>query len=326
MPTTAGEEELEAVGPAEQARVWRPPDLRHVLLMRWLSCPLGCSQGPQRSCAIDLKGQYVVGLVRAGSVQVRRENRRHMLRPGDLSLWEPGHWHVGSPLDGAVPKAWVLALEFPDLNDLVRDEEDSLPDLAFTDPVVRDSSLAARFAELHRVMEAPASTLERESLLAHLLHELAARVPTAGRRSSAPPTARHDPAVRRACERMLDDLTGTICLRELAEAAEVSQFRLVRLFQSAFGVPPHAFQVAQQIKRARQLLEHGYPPADAAVAVGFYDQSHLHRHFKRLTGMTPGQYAAAAANGLHPRSAGPARSAATPVAVTDAQAEAAETR
>jgi AraC-like DNA-binding protein len=32
-----------------------------------------------------------------------------------------------------------------------------------------------------------------------------------------------------------------------------------------------------------------------ALAVGFYDQSHLIKHFKRTYGITPGQYAAALA-------------------------------
>jgi transcriptional regulator GlxA family with amidase domain len=31
--------------------------------------------------------------------------------------------------------------------------------------------------------------------------------------------------------------------------------------------------------------------ADVAVAVGFHDQAHLHRHFTRMLGITPGRYA-----------------------------------
>ena len=36
--------------------------------------------------------------------------------------------------------------------------------------------------------------------------------------------------------------------------------------------------------------------AEVAAAVGFADQSHLTRHFKRLTGVTPGRFASVAAN------------------------------
>jgi AraC-like DNA-binding protein len=79
----------------------------------------------------------------------------------------------------------------------------------------------------------------------------------------------------------------------LAQAAETSKFRLVRLFRSALGAPPHALQVAQRVELARRLLERGVQPAQAAQESGFFDQSHLNRHFRRLTGMSPGRYVAA---------------------------------
>jgi AraC-like DNA-binding protein len=40
------------------------------------------------------------------------------------------------------------------------------------------------------------------------------------------------------------------------------------------------------------MIAAGTRPADAAAAVGFADQSHLNRHFKRILGITPGRYGA----------------------------------
>jgi transcriptional regulator GlxA family with amidase domain len=34
--------------------------------------------------------------------------------------------------------------------------------------------------------------------------------------------------------------------------------------------------------------------ADTAVAVGFHDQAHMSRHFRRILGVAPGTFAAAA--------------------------------
>jgi hypothetical protein len=56
------------------------------------------------------------------------------------------------------------------------------------------------------------------------------------------------------------------------------------------GLPPYAFQMAHRIRRARRLLEAGYPIASVAVRTGFADQSHLHRHFQRSLGVTPLAY------------------------------------
>ena len=44
---------------------------------------------------------------------------------------------------------------------------------------------------------------------------------------------------------------------------------------------------------AQALLARGLPQAEVAASVGLYDQSQLHRHFKRKFGITPGTYAQA---------------------------------
>jgi AraC-like DNA-binding protein len=70
----------------------------------------------------------------------------------------------------------------------------------------------------------------------------------------------------------------------------------VRRFKSEVGLPPHTYQIALRLQLARRLIERGTRPADAAAEAGFTDQSHLHRHFRRM-GMTPGAYAAAIERG-----------------------------
>jgi AraC-like DNA-binding protein len=92
---------------------------------------------------------------------------------------------------------------------------------------------------------------------------------------------------------MGEDLARNLTLAEVAAAAGVSRHRLTRLFRAAYGLPPHRFVLAQRIRAARRLLEGGAAPADVAAQTGFFDQSHLHRHFTRTLGMTPAAYAAA---------------------------------
>jgi AraC-like DNA-binding protein len=56
-------------------------------------------------------------------------------------------------------------------------------------------------------------------------------------------------------------------------------------------VSPHAYVIGRRIEAARRRLLRGDRPADVAVAVGFHDQAHLTRHFKRHTSVTPARYA-----------------------------------
>jgi AraC family transcriptional regulator len=87
-----------------------------------------------------------------------------------------------------------------------------------------------------------------------------------------------------------------LSLIEIARAAHVSPFHLARLFKRSLGVSPHQYLIQLRVNSARWLLSAGSGErslAEVASAVGFADQSHLTRHFKRATGVTPRQFARA---------------------------------
>lgn len=79
-------------------------------------------------------------------------------------------------------------------------------------------------------------------------------------------------------------------LAELAQQRDTNPYTLLRRFKEATGITPHAFRLNRRIDLAKELLQSGMEIADVALQCGFYDQSHLHRHFKALTAMTPRQY------------------------------------
>ena len=81
-------------------------------------------------------------------------------------------------------------------------------------------------------------------------------------------------------------------LATLAALAGMHEVSLVRAFRRAFGCPPHQLQIALRVRSARRLLDSGLSGAAVAAQVGFHDQSHLIRHFKRIVGISPGSYAA----------------------------------
>jgi AraC family transcriptional regulator len=81
-------------------------------------------------------------------------------------------------------------------------------------------------------------------------------------------------------------------LEELAQVAGLSPFHFARLFKRSFGVPPHEYQIQKRVEVARRIL-HTEAETDLttiAATLGFTDESHFRRHFKRIVGTTPGQY------------------------------------
>jgi AraC-like DNA-binding protein len=207
--------------------------------------------------------------------------------------WYPSAPQSGTSANGAPWAGRLLVIELPDLCAEVFDADTRGFDLVFPDVVIDNPHAAGRFSALHHDMTRPASTLERQSALTSFLDDLAAHSPAEDRRRIR--TARHDPAVRRALDHMRADITRNVSLDELATVAGLSKYQLVRRFKSAFGAPPHAYQISQRVALARRLLERGERLTDVANLAGFVDQSHLHRHFRPRLGMTPKQYALAAA-------------------------------
>jgi transcriptional regulator GlxA family with amidase domain len=56
------------------------------------------------------------------------------------------------------------------------------------------------------------------------------------------------------------------------------------------GMPPYAWLAQHRVHRARGLLDSGRKPAEVASMVGFADQAHLTRWFRRVLGVTPAAY------------------------------------
>jgi AraC-like DNA-binding protein len=99
------------------------------------------------------------------------------------------------------------------------------------------------------------------------------------------------PQVARRIREYINARTSeNITLEAMADLAGLSVFHFARAFRQSFGVPPHSYLLHRRIVRAQRLLQQTeLPVSEIAVSTGFSDQSHFARHFRRLTGMAPGQ-------------------------------------
>lgn len=103
-------------------------------------------------------------------------------------------------------------------------------------------------------------------------------------------TSRSTAAIERVRQHIEDNLGQPLMLAELAALAGLSMWRFATVFRQQVGVAPHRYICRLRVERAQALIRQGVPAATAASEAGFYDQSHLSRHFKSVCGMTPGQY------------------------------------
>jgi AraC-like DNA-binding protein len=159
---------------------------------------------------------------------------------------------------------------------------------ATDEPNLSDPLLWQRISQLHGVLAQPGESFESEARLALIVERVSEQL----RRTALPSVEPPPRGVADDLHDLLDDrLVSGLTLEEAAGLMQATPTSLVRSFTKRFGIPPHLYLTGRRVELARELLLAGMPAGAVAAEAGFYDQSHLNRHFKRMLGITPARYA-----------------------------------
>lgn len=158
------------------------------------------------------------------------------------------------------------------------------PYFAQADPLVYQIGLALK-AELGVTGERLYAESMANTLAIHLLHRYTNLQPVASLRGL--PHAKLQQAVDYIHAHLTDELSVNLIANDL----QLSPYHFSRCFKQSTGLSPHQYILQQRVERAKQHLRQGkLTLADIAQEVGFASQSHFNRHFKRIAGVTPGQF------------------------------------
>ncbi len=224
---------------------------------------------------------WAVLIVDDGAIRYDLDRRQCAAAGQTVTILPPGVTHDGRPAPGAGGfRKRELYLD------------DGFLPVALTGAAVdhtriSDPPLRAALSRLHDVLALDGESLDAEGRLALIGERIA------GHLASAPCPARQpEPGLAGRLRELLDEhLTGQVSLARAAVLLDRSVPHLVRSFSRRYGLSPYAYVVGRRIDTARRLLLEGARPAEVATAVGFYDQAHFTRHFKKHTSTTPASYA-----------------------------------
>jgi AraC-like DNA-binding protein len=163
----------------------------------------------------------------------------------------------------------------------------------FTRNTFADPDLIEAFLGLHLALEDGRDAFAERELLVGSFGTLFKRHGSGRGGIKAPPRDRI--LLAKAVERMRAEYATDLRLEELAASVGLTTFQLIGLFKRTTGLTPHAYLTQVRLSMACRHLRHSPVLAEVATAVGFYDQSALNKHFKRCYGITPLQFARAAA-------------------------------
>lgn len=269
-----------AVCGIEKIEYSRPSDLHGVEVMR-------VEQAARRWRVFHETYTVCTVLDAEGEAELVYRRKLYHCDAGEVLLMEPGELHANTKI---TPRGSFRALFLPP--SMV---ERAAAELAVGSSQLhwRDLSIAhpyvfRAFARLHASLEGPATSLERESRLAACLRLL---LNCCTQVADLRPEQAQYSRLQRCREFILEHYSRSLTLDELAAVSALSRYHLVRAFAKAFGLAPHGYQIHVRVQRARERLAAGMSAASVALETGFADQSHFCHHFRKLTGVTPTQYA-----------------------------------
>lgn len=236
---------------------------------------------------------FSFGVLEEGAQRWRSDRGQVQAFAGQVITANPGEVHDGIPLGGPTRRWRILSVDADVLSSLV--ERSGAP-AEIRQPVIDDPALFHALLRLFRRIEdwsacagkRGAEALACEEALVEAAVLLLARHGTVRVRTDAPP---HD--LRRLRERLADAPDDAPSLAEMAAMAGLSKYQVLRRFERAYGMPPHAWLVSRRAEYALRLIRDGETLVGAAAASGFADQSHMTRAFLRHYGFTPGAWRAA---------------------------------
>lgn len=228
--------------------------------------------------------EYTIGVCMGGYEVIDYRGGRIRTGAGTIVVLDPGEVHTGGPGNATDGYAYRALYAEPSL--LGEGTAGGAPH--FSEPLLDDPELAMALARAHAELSACPDPLEAESRLPWLLTALARRHSTARPVHDRVPGAAA--IARTVRDRLADELTAPPTLASLAADLGLSRYQLLRAFRTATGIPPYAWLAQYRVARARVLLEAGLRPAEVAGLVGFADQAHLTRWFRRVVGVTPAAY------------------------------------
>jgi len=264
----------------ETRKYWRHPCFPDLGLFK--------ARFTQHRYALHTHPTYVIALITGGCERIRI-GRHNVLAPaGTVAIVNPEEWHDG---ERGADEGWAYRTFYPSVRLMTTVAHELGKDRApvFPRALIEDSDLARALAAAHEGSTSEDATKAEASLLAALRRLIVRH----GDWSTRDEKIESSGSRRRFSlygELIESQLGSKLNLQRLADAARVTRFQVIRDFKKAIGLTPATYIRDRRSRRARFLIEQGQGLADAAIAAGFADQSHLSRTFRDTHGMTPGMF------------------------------------
>ena len=269
--------------PARSAQplFWRDPALPFLEIR-------SVQDGRQVCYARHSHEHFSIGAITCGLSTYLSLQDRYQVAQGSVVLMNPGEVHACNPIAN---QAWSYQMLYVDTAWLAQLQGELGLSVnqdfhCFQPRLSQDATLYHGLLRLVAACHDPVITaLGKQEAASTFFARLHSRLQTI-----APCVAEQHQRLQRAAEYIEDQYASDLRLEDICAASSLSASYLIRAFRQRYHMTPHEYLLDRRIRRGKTLLRDGLPIAQVAQDLGFADQAHFQRTFKRLVAATPGQY------------------------------------
>ena len=243
-------------------------------------------EGIAKSFPNHFHEHYVIGFVEKGQRILSCRNKDYSIECGNIVLFNPGDNHACVQSDEGTFDYRGFSISKSIMLDLAEEVTGKRELPGFSKNVLYDDEVTCYLRPLHEMMMSGTSDFGKEENLLFLISILIQKYGQPF--EDCVPECLQE--VERASEFIEQHFSERIYLNQICRYSGLSKSALLRAFTKSKGITPYRYLETIRINKAKQLLEKGILPIDAAIQTGFSDQSHFTNYFSSFIGLAPGVY------------------------------------
>ncbi len=229
-----------------------------------------------------------IGIITHGKRIISAKGKSMLLDRDDIFVINPGEPHGCISPEMSSHSYVVINIEQRLISDIAKKLSIYRKEIIFENYITDKTDLTLRMKRLIDTLLNSNMLLDRESRLYSFL-EMLIRYHSSSKKEIPVPEKRNS-IIQKAKGHIDNNFIDEISLDELSQISGVSPFYLNRLFCSEVGISPHSYQIHRRIEKSKELLLKSGSIAEVSLNMGFTDQSHFSKFFRKIVGATPGNY------------------------------------
>jgi len=229
-----------------------------------------------------------IGIITRGERIISVKRNSVLLHRDDIFIINSGEPHICTSPENTSHSYYVIILESGFIRDIAQEIFGRRREVLFENFIQKDKDLTLRMNELIDSLLNSEMPMEKESMLYSFI-EILIRYHS-NCEQNIPDFKKNSRIIQKAKEHIDNNFREEISLAELSQISGVSPFHFNRLFCSEVGISPHSYLIHRRIERSKELLLKSGSIVEVSLEMGFADQSHFSRFFRKIVGTTPGNY------------------------------------